>query len=1679
MHQKNDLLAKRFKPIKLLGEGNLGQVFLALDLENQKEIALKTIHSPQLKRLLKNEVKLLSQLNHPVLIQIYDYFEEAPGFFTMEYVKGQSLKNLKHNISEKIIVDLLVQVLQGISYLHARKILHHDLKPENLILDENNQIKILDFGLAQSLEDKNSDLAKGTWAYLAPEAYSGEFSYQSDLFSVGVIFYELITGKLPYVKPLSQLQNIEHPKALKSFQNYLPEFLCNLIDQLIELNPSQRPGSALVAIKYINEHIESPYEILQEDILADLLQKPPWFNREKESVEILQTLHSNFSSPLFIQISGPTGVGRSRFLEEIKWKLQLEGMTFLSISAQKSHDFLSSLAKQLGSALFSKSETTLEIIKQVLQFNQISNRIFTFSDLHLWSEQALDDLQLFLRMLFRFSPKTICIFEYSSDQVSEKLKQLLEYIQSSNNSHVLALSDFSLNEISQMISQNFKDSSLTSENTTKITQLSGGRISLALEILREYFQKGEEVYNFTNIGPLKGFEESAKNKIANLSEAALILLSIIVLSPMDISNFEASQIFSNNLELYEKALHELEQKGLLLDSPLFSKSLLLKQAGLKRIYEENIPAPLKIKTHQKWLDFLLNKSTSPTVSINAWLISIHALALKKTELAISWGFKAIEWFYQNRKDLQALELCLQLEPFLKTSQDFSWLYAYEAPIYYRLANYESAEKAYDLWFKYREKKPGDVQSVKHFFYTGLVSFSANQTDKAEQKLRACIKIGNIEEPIHLTYLTRAHSLLASLAQKRQDIPKAKHHLQEALKLAKGDNLLLGEIEQQLGDLSQASLQFEEAKFYFQNAEQYFKNSRSAQAEAIAANCLAMLMRDSSNLFLASQKSQQALDLSRRGGEILQQARYEENLALIKLDQGFISEAKEHFENSQDVLEQYGDENDQLLLTLHHSNFALQLGNFSKYDRLLEKNIDLFNKHSDWKIHLNLLQAESSYIQKKYSQSLECFENCAEQALPQIYYLTSLLGMIRSKFHLGIELGNEKEKALELLHPLSSPPFEAWKIILSLSSPGNIKAFRERECLHLLKTISNIENPFVRIDQYSILALFFQRNRLSNLAQRLWESQKIELQKIYNLLPEEYKMDFEKNRSISSLDESLKEILPQSENLESRNNQSLSSKKSAQISEQRFRQYAEINRQIAQKTNLNEILERVMDAAIEITGAERGFILLKTEEDSKSPFAGYAVHTARHINHRSLNEHEIQFSSTAVKQAIEQGNYLLTDNAQMDTRFQLKGSVSQYNLKAILVVPLELQGEILGAIYLDHRYQQGCFSEEDVILLNAFASQATLAIQKIKMLEDLNKAKLQLEEKVESQAKRIEVLSEKITSMRDELKYGYDEIIGQSPAMMQVFQILDHVTETSIPVWVFGESGTGKELIARSLHFNSPRKEANFVSENVSAIPETLLESELFGHKKGAFTHADRDRVGLFEQANGGTLFLDEIADMSLAMQAKLLRVLQENEIRPVGSSKKVKIDVRLVTASNRDLQNMVQEGSFRQDLFFRINGLTIKLPPLRERKDDIPLLVNYLIQKISKTFNLALSDITNESLQILIQYNWPGNIRELEGVIRNALLFAKGNPITPDKLGTLQSIPLSSTKSIKTSSSTGKVAAEEESAERQIILDALKRHQLSKENVAKELDISLRSLYTRMDKLGIPKKKTVLMKYIN
>lgn len=343
---------------------------------------------------------------------------------------------------------------------------------------------------------------------------------------------------------------------------------------------------------------------------------------------------------------------------------------------------------------------------------------------------------------------------------------------------------------------------------------------------------------------------------------------------------------------------------------------------------------------------------------------------------------------------------------------------------------------------------------------------------------------------------------------------------------------------------------------------------------------------------------------------------------------------------------------------------------------------------------------------------------------------------------------------------------------------------------------------------------------------------------------------------------------------------------------------------------------------------------------------------------------------------------------------------------------------------------------------------------------LNEFLVILKRALEKRRLQIEVsrLEEKI-----EKKYKYENIIGSSGVMQEVFAMVNKVARTESSVIIYGESGTGKELIAHAVHTQSTRRERPFVKLNCVAIPEGLLESELFGHEKGSFTGAVSQKKGKFELANSGTIFLDEIGDMTLTTQAKILRVLQEREFERVGGTKTVQVDVRIITATNKDLQKAVEEKQFREDLYFRLNVVPIYLPPLRDRKEDIPLLVEHFLKEASERVKRLISGISPDALHMLVAYRWPGNVRELENCIERAAVISNGDLITGDCL------PLYiTTAGEKTEPMTeGSIEDILASTEKKLILNALRETGGVQAKAAKLLGITERSLWHRIKKYNM------------
>ncbi len=455
-------------------------------------------------------------------------------------------------------------------------------------------------------------------------------------------------------------------------------------------------------------------------------------------------------------------------------------------------------------------------------------------------------------------------------------------------------------------------------------------------------------------------------------------------------------------------------------------------------------------------------------------------------------------------------------------------------------------------------------------------------------------------------------------------------------------------------------------------------------------------------------------------------------------------------------------------------------------------------------------------------------------------------------------------------------------------------------------------------------------------------------------------------------------------------------------------FARLIQALNEELDPDRLLMIVVDTAIRTTEAERGFLVVLHADGKSNPELrdNYEVRVGRNFVGETLADPLSAISKTIVNDCLTDGEARLTVNAQDDERFSALQSVEDLRLRSVLCVPLRVAGKIEGVLYLDNRLQQHAFDDNDKSLLIVLADISGVAIRNVRLMQDLSEKNRELvgahdrvaelaaklEGRVREQAdERSEVRQELAASRKVlGLRHDYRAIIGESVTMQEVFRLLDRYVDSHDPVLVLGESGTGKELIARALHEQGARREGPFISENCAALPASLLESELFGYVKGSFTGAVRDHKGLFEQAKGGTLFLDDVGDMSSDLQSKLLRVLQEREVRPVGASHTIPIDVRLVTATHRDLAALVKASEFREDLFYRLHVLPLRLPPLRERVGDVPLLVQSILDKACVEARRPIPRISAKAIDLLVAHRWPGNVRELENEIRRALLLAEG-----------------------------------------------------------------------------------------
>jgi transcriptional regulator with GAF, ATPase, and Fis domain len=403
-----------------------------------------------------------------------------------------------------------------------------------------------------------------------------------------------------------------------------------------------------------------------------------------------------------------------------------------------------------------------------------------------------------------------------------------------------------------------------------------------------------------------------------------------------------------------------------------------------------------------------------------------------------------------------------------------------------------------------------------------------------------------------------------------------------------------------------------------------------------------------------------------------------------------------------------------------------------------------------------------------------------------------------------------------------------------------------------------------------------------------------------------------------------------------------------------------------------LLDQLLDVVIQVTNADKGFIVLV---ESGEP----VVKVARNLRRETISDAVSHLSDSIIKRVIESRKPLIISDALNDTSFKNSLSVMNLRLTSVMCVPLLERGNLIGLIYVGNDNVAQLFDEAALEILTIFAAQASLVIRNALLVNELQLDNQSLQERIER------------------MRFG--EILGSSPAMQEVFRKVQRVSTTDITVLVTGETGTGKELIARELHNRSPRAKGPFVSVNCGAIPENLLESELFGHVRGAFTGATANKQGRFQVANKGTLFLDEIGEMPLSLQVKILRALQERAVSRVGDTASEPVDIRIVAATNRDLEAETRAGRFREDLYYRLNVVQLHLPPLRDRGDDIIVLARFFLSKHAPEYSSKVRGFSPGAISAIRRYRWPGNIRELENRIKKAVVLADKAMLGPEDMG--------------------------------------------------------------------------------
>ncbi len=1543
--------------LDLLKEGNFAKIY------TKGEVAYKTGELSS-KEILRGQFELLSEINDPHFVCVYDWFEDEERCgFSMEKIPLPTIDQIFKKIPSKKddfkkIENIITSILDSLSVLHSKGIICGDLKPTHIFVDKNNNVKLIDPGY-------DPDII--TPIYAPPEALTDSPTFSSDIYSVGVILYEILTGEKAFTGSLSQIIEKKLKKELPP-----PDAKSPSIPPEINLLVQR------MTAKDLKNRLKNIEEVRRELALgAPFKDKKPSFapifsGREKELKEFDSSLKAFPESHIF-RINGEIGSGKTALLNQFKIKSLCSGINVIEVTPGELYRFLNENS--------SLDEAIILLLDDISSSSELNGII---------KENSIK---------IRTNPVIIVI---SSNEKSSDIEEF------SDITNTFTLKPLNKKEIEFIIDKNFPGLNNKKELISFATEQSGGNPSLLNQTIEIFIKGGviEKKRNkiffkqdkATSTALPKSLEEHLKIQVENLPKEEKELLKIL-------------SVFQEKIPLDSVALLKLKNPNILINSFISQNILKKDKKGIKfkndwvreLLYKklskkdkENIYRKIKKKIISSEVLYILQKDLGMKKEYRESLIKVSKKKIQEREYLDAIKFlKEALVIKENRIDSIILARVVEMAGNINEALS----------LYYELLSEDRKNPFYLLKIGSLEDRIGNLKKAEKYFRR------AANFAKGKVKAQAIywlayflIRNGKLDEPSRLIseYKKDERELPMRLKFIEGRILCDKGKFVRALKIVEEElnKNLSYEMQRHfatLGGIAKLkSEKYQGAIKYFQKCIDMAKEENDILHEATFIGYKGRCMIGLDKYKEALEELEEAISLYKKiklgwlEDELLME------VALVYLCMGYWEKLQERVE---DIKERYGRLSSLLKEKLFYSR--LYRGEWAEVEKIrkeLEKE-ELGNSYlfDDAVGIFFAFKGEWKKAEKRFKE----FEE----------KIRGNLGAVRTNACRLSEVTfeqNKKEEAIALLKPY----IEKLESIQS--------GFQKGRLLSSWGLVNeDIKSINVAIELFSKIGLpFYTAQTRLKKTRVLMAKNKIEAaieevkkaEKVFKELKAGYFLDKTNELFIEC-----------------------AKRTSGRIGY--IHTYEEISKLLSSIDS-----ERRFDEALAVlTGffnAERGAIILKEEEKdiiiSSYNIDGVTLEDARRI------------SSTVTKKATK-GEAIIVGNAVEDSRFFNMGSIKRNKIRSILCVPIISEEKIYGALYLDSTIKKDIFLPSDKEFLQSIGRILGILFSKGDLLYRMKEEVQQLK---------------RMTSPPD----SFHSIIGISESMQDIYKTIEEIAETEVNVLITGETGTGKELIARTIHKLSKRNSRAFITVDCGSLSEPLLQSELFGHRKGSFTGAVKDKEGICEVANGGTLFLDEVGDAPASIQSGLLRVTDRGEIRRIGETELREVDIRIISATNKDLEQEVAIKNFRKDFFYRLNQAEINIPPLRERKEDISLMLNHYLKIFADKKEKEVRNFERDAIEILENYPFPGNVRELKNIVELALIKTKGKNISKDDL--LDKIireSLINSKNYEKESL--KVVLN--SFEKSLLIDSLKRNDWNITKTAEDLDISRRSLQLKIKKLDI------------